>query len=110
MNSSNNDNGSNGGNFGKIFAALLAGAAIGAAVGILYAPDKGKNTREKLSRKANKFGNDVKAKVEEVKGKMEHEFDNVRAQAAKQGERFDERKNDMANSVKQATDALKNNR
>jgi len=39
-------------NSGSSFLALLTGAAIGAAIGLLYAPDSGENTREKLSREA----------------------------------------------------------
>ncbi|MDN4165985.1 YtxH domain-containing protein [Cytophagales bacterium LB-30] len=38
-----------------IIAAFLAGAATGAILGILYAPDKGSNTRDKLSFQLDKY-------------------------------------------------------
>ena len=41
---------------GKIFVALLAGAAAGAAAGLLFAPEKGKDTRKKIADSAKKMG------------------------------------------------------
>jgi gas vesicle protein len=44
----------------KIALALLAGLAAGAAVGILFAPDKGAETRDKLSESLGKLSDSIK--------------------------------------------------
>ena len=44
----------------KVVVALLAGLAAGAALGILFAPDKGDETRDKLSESLKKLGDSIK--------------------------------------------------
>lgn len=49
----------------KLVGAILLGAAIGGALGILFAPEKGSETRKKLSAKGNGLTDTMKEKVEE---------------------------------------------
>lgn len=53
-------------NTGQTLIALLTGAAIGAGLGILYAPDKGSETREKLSKEAKKTQKKLNKQIRET--------------------------------------------
>ena len=49
----------------KALLALLAGSAIGLTLGILFAPNKGNETRRKISNSANKSLGIIKGKINE---------------------------------------------
>ena len=44
----------------KVVVALLAGLAAGAALGLLFAPEKGSETRDKLGQSLKDFGDSIK--------------------------------------------------
>lgn len=50
----------------KSFWAFMLGAATGATLGILYAPDKGENTRDKLAFQLQKYRDQLKSLIEEL--------------------------------------------
>jgi len=56
-------------NTSKIIIAAAAGAVAGAVLGILFAPDKGSETRKKIADQKKKFADDIKSKFGECKEK-----------------------------------------
>lgn len=56
---------------GKILVAVAAGIAAGAVLGILFAPDKGTETRNKWKKKGKKIAAEVKEKITGFKEEFE---------------------------------------
>ena len=57
-------------NNAKMLAALGAGLAAGALLGVLFAPDKGTETRKKIAEQGKKMADTVKDKLRRGKEKF----------------------------------------
>jgi gas vesicle protein len=68
----------NSNNNGKLIGALLVGAVIGGALGILFAPDKGSETRKKIAGKTNDLTESLKEKFNILLEEAKQEFENVK--------------------------------
>lgn len=49
---------------GKLVTALLAGFTVGAVFGLLFAPDKGSETRVKINESLSDLGDAIKERAE----------------------------------------------
>jgi gas vesicle protein len=66
---------------GKILLGVLAGVAAGALLGVLFAPDKGWNTRKRIYKKADEYAEELKDKfsefIETISAKIEEAKEEV---------------------------------
>jgi gas vesicle protein len=67
----------------KVVVALLVGIAAGAALGILFAPEKGTETRDKLSESLKKLGDTIKEtaanEIDSLVGLKDKVVDNIKS-------------------------------
>jgi gas vesicle protein len=71
----------NSNNTGKIIGALLIGAAIGGVLGILFAPDKGSETRKKIAGNTDDLTSALKDKLNVFLAEMKKEFEAAKEKA-----------------------------
>lgn len=63
---------------GKVLLALLGGAAAGLAIGILFAPAKGSETREKLMNGLGDLTGNLKEKADDFKSRVSDNVNKVK--------------------------------
>ena len=87
----------------KILVGFLAGASIGALAGILFAPDKGSNTRKKISSKTGDLTDSVKNSfndfIDGVKETYSGAKEEVEEFSNKSRAKLDGVKSDMKNAM-----------
>jgi gas vesicle protein len=81
---------------GKVLLGVLGGVAVGALIGILFAPDKGTNTRKKLKDTGLGYADDLKGKFNDIKQEMTDKY----------GSLISEAKDAVSQQVSQAKDAV----
>ncbi len=62
-------------NAGKILLAVLAGLAAGALIGILFAPEKGIDTRKKITKKGDDYMDSIRDKFEEILSSIKDKYE-----------------------------------
>jgi len=63
---------------GKVLLGILAGVAAGGLLGILFAPDKGSNTRKKISKKSEDYVDSLKGSFNDFLDNMTEKFEKVK--------------------------------
>ena len=68
---------------GNVAVGLLAGLAAGTVLGILFAPEKGSDTRKKIASKGKDSLEDLKAKYNDAIDLLSSKLDKVKNQGGK---------------------------
>ena len=92
-------------NSSKTILGILAGTAIGATLGILFAPDKGSNTRKKLVEQTNTMADNIPQTAASLKDQL---VDSVTSNKAKLEDKVDALVSDASYKTEDMIVALEN--
>lgn len=81
---------------------LLAGAAIGAIAGILFAPEKGSDTRKKLMEGAGEAGDSLKNSFNDFVDNVKEKFRDAKTEVEDVAEKGASKYNSLSHQEKNA--------
>lgn len=88
-------------NAGKMILSIAVGVAAGAVIGLLLAPDKGTETRRKISERSNEYADGLKTKFNDFIENMMDKFDSVKSEAENLAHKGMNKAEEMKNDIKQ---------
>lgn len=66
----------------NVVIGALAGIAVGALLGVLFAPDKGVETRKKITKKSKDTTDSLKSKFNEFVDNISDHFEKAKSEAS----------------------------
>ena len=91
-------------NSGKVLLAVLAGIAVGALLGVLFAPDKGSETRKKITTKGEDYADELKEKFDEFLDTISEKYEKAKEDVSD----FTEKAHAKADELKKDLKTVKN--
>jgi gas vesicle protein len=88
---------------GKVLLGLLTGVAVGAALGILFAPDKGWNTRKRISKKAEDLTTDLREKFDEFIDMVSVKVDEAKSKVSDISDKAKDKADEVKKDARAAT-------
>ncbi len=79
---------------GKILLGLVTGVAIGTLLGVLFAPEKGSVTREKISKRSDDYADILKDKFNDFIDSVNEKFEYVKEEVGKEKQKGQETNKD----------------
>jgi len=87
----------------KVILSALAGVAVGVQIGLLIAPEKGKDTRKKLTKRGEEYLRDINGQIDGLLKGMNEKMDKMNKNIATVAEETKARGKELLAEAKEKT-------